>query len=183
MFAQQARAQFTPMNVPPGSPRQAGGGFGGKGGGGRPAVPSGAFAGNPPTMLGAGPMLMPQSASQFARSTQYNPGSAGQQYQPTLGQGSLGQTPSPQSSAQMMMQALSQASPSVAAPTPRPPLPMVQPSLGSQQMPYMPPSIPTPSPQMPIPRPQMPAPGTPTQNPQLPPGLMSQLQNFNFGGF
>ena len=38
MFAQQSRAQFAPMNMPPGSPRQSGGGFGGKGGGGSSQV-------------------------------------------------------------------------------------------------------------------------------------------------
>lgn len=40
MFAQQSRAQFAPMNMPPGSPRQAGGGMG-KGGGGQVSTPGG----------------------------------------------------------------------------------------------------------------------------------------------
>lgn len=40
MFAQQSRAQFAPMNVPPGSPRRAGGGMG-KGGGGQVSTPGG----------------------------------------------------------------------------------------------------------------------------------------------
>lgn len=40
MFAQQSRAQFAPMNVPPGSPRRAGGGMG-KGGGGPVSTPGG----------------------------------------------------------------------------------------------------------------------------------------------
>lgn len=166
----------------------------GKGGGGRPAVPSGAFAGSLPTMqssLGSAALGVQQAdptANAALTGTMYNPGYSAQPYQPTLQQGSLqqgslGQMQPSLGSSGLYQTALGQVSPSVAAPTPRPPLPMVQPSLGSQQMPYMPPSLPTPSPQMPIPRPQMPAPGTPTQNPQLPTGLMAQLQNFNFGGF